>query len=369
MVLSKLRVSVAISAGLIIASFAGARAGAQESLVRAALILRVFDRLAAQCEAGRGFNESETASISKWKSEQNITAIRAQIRELSPEMQTQVENGATTMLDAIGKKSNANPCALAATISNIPDAKFATATPSSPTKPPKTQTSTNPTVGKTLSTSPASPSRSPKGSVIANLVAKIDSFGFDTAMTFGVGGFLSQDVRPVVLFRNGEALKDVKGLTYAGGLAAHRSVKPKAWTQWRRRNGRVELSTDKGWKKLPFSTTYQSLPNQFRLDGTYRSLSGTGNVAIGGSSSVAAWNTYTFSADGRVVRGGGAGASSGDVVTSSVAPNQRGRYQVEGLILRIRYDDGSVEEWIVIANPKDPNTAIWLDGNSYARRK
>jgi hypothetical protein len=122
-------------------------------------------------------------------------------------------------------------------------------------------------------------------------------------------------------------------------------------------------------KKLPFSTTYQSLPNQFRLGGTYRSLSGTGNVAIGGSSSVAAWNTYTFSADGRVVRGGGAGASSGDVVTSSVAPNQRGRYQVEGSILRIRYDDGSVEEWIVIANPKDPKTAIWLDGNNYARRK
>jgi hypothetical protein len=185
----------------------------------------------------------------------------------------------------------------------------------------------------------------------------------------GVGGFLTQDIYPMVLFRNGEALKDVKGLTYSEGLNAHRSANPDQWTKWRRSGGRVELQTSEGWKPLPFGQTYQSLPSQFRLNGTYRSLSGTGNVAIGGNSSVAAWRTYTFSSDGRVVRDGGAGASSGGTVSSSTAPNQRGRYEVDGLILRIQYEDGTTEERILITNPKDPKSAIWLDGTGYSRRR
>jgi hypothetical protein len=96
-------------------------------------------------------------------------------------------------------------------------------------------------------------------------------------------------------------------------------------------------------------------------------------VAIGGGASVAAWRNYTFFSDGRVMRDGGAGSSvsgsGSSVVTSSAAPNQRGRYQVDGLVLRINYDDGSTENRIIITNPKDPKGAIWLDGKGYVKRK
>jgi hypothetical protein len=37
-------------------------------------------------------------------------------------------------------------------------------------------------------------------------------------------------------------------------------------------------------------------------------------------------------------------------------------------MLRITYDDGSVESRILIADPTDPKTAIWLDGVGYVRR-
>jgi hypothetical protein len=93
-----------------------------------------------------------------------------------------------------------------------------------------------------------------------------------------------------------------------------------------------------------------------------------GFVAIGGSASVAVWSTYNFSSEGRVMRGRGAGSSNAGVVTSSVAPSQRGRYQIDGLTLRMTYDDGSTEERLIIANPKDPKTAIWLDGSGYSKR-
>ncbi len=367
MILDNSRLSGLIAAGLILGLSTAACAQqpptVDESLVRAALLVRAFDQLAVQCKSGRGFNDRESASIAAWESEQGVGVIRTQMRGISPDMQKHVEKAATMLINELNQRSNANPCVLAINLTTTDSAKFVTA--NSPRSTNNTKT------GETTSTAPSVSSAAPESanSKVASLIPTIDSFGFTTRMTMGVGGFLTQDIYPVVLFRNGEALKDVKGLTYSGGLSAHRSSNPDDWTRWRRSGGRVELQTSEGWKPLPFSQTYQSLPNQFRLEGTYRSLSGTGNVAISGSSSVAAWRTYTFSSDGRVVRDGGAGASSGGTVTSSTAPNQRGRYQIDGLILRIRYDDGTTEERMLITNPKDPKSAIWLDGYGYSRRK
>ena len=224
----------------------------------------------------------------------------------------------------------------------------------------------------------ASPSRSPltiasRPASVSQLVAAIDSFGFDAITTMGIGGSLFQDVRPVVLFRDGRALRDVRGLSYPGGLNAHRQTNPDAWTRWRRNGNRIELQTSSGWRALAFRVTYRTLPNQFRLNGTYRVLSGTGTLGLPGirSSSAVAWQEYKFFPDGRVVRDGGAmaRADNPDVssVTTSVAPTQSGRYQIDGLVLRMRYDDGSTENRIIITNPNESRSAIWLDGVGYSQ--
>jgi hypothetical protein len=379
MILSSDRLSVLIATGLILSSSTVVKAqqspAIDKSMVQAALMVKVFDQLSAQCKAGRGFNVQESAAVAAWEKEQRIDALRTEIGKLSAQVQGQLDQGATSVLTEISRQQpNANPCTLAMTITRISGSSAGASRSSSR----GTESSANPGTGMTTAApSPSGSSRlsdnSSDNSNVANLVAKIDSFGFDTRMTMGVGGFMTQDVYPVVLFRNGEALKDVKGLSYAGGLEAHRRDKPQSWTRWQRSGGKVQLETSKGWKALPFSATYQTLPSQFRLDGTYRSLSGGGTVAIGGGASVAAWRNYTFFSDGRVMRDGGAGSSvsgsGSSVVTSSVAPNQRGRYQVDGLVLRINYDDGSTENRIIITNPKDPKGAIWLDGKGYVKRK
>jgi hypothetical protein len=43
---------------------------------------------------------------------------------------------------------------------------------------------------------------------------------------------LAFDPTPIVLFRNGDALDDIAGLKYAGGLRAHRAANPTKWTKW-----------------------------------------------------------------------------------------------------------------------------------------
>lgn len=204
------------------------------------------------------------------------------------------------------------------------------------------------------------------------VLSEIEAFGFDSAMTMGVGGFLTTRIYPVVLFRGGDALTKVEGLASPGGVARHRRDHPDHWTQWRRSGNEIQLLKKNSWTNLPFRTTYPRLPDDFRLDGFFRSLSGTGSIAIGGSQEAAAWREYRFWNDGRIHRGGGAGArgadGGGSVVATAVAPNLRGRYRVEGLEVVIDWDDGSSERRILITDPMDPKASIWIDGVGYARR-
>ena len=68
--------------------------------------------------------------------------------------------------------------------------------------------------------------------------------------------------------------------------------------------------------------------------------------------------------------GAGAYAAAGDTSTASatIAPSRRGRYQIDGITFVISYDDGSTESRILVTDPKDANSAIWLDGAGYVRR-
>jgi hypothetical protein len=58
------------------------------------------------------------------------------------------------------------------------------------------------------------------------------------------------------------------------------------------------------------------------------------------------------------------------VVTGSTRAGKAGRYRVDGFMLVIQYDDGTSENRILIADPKDEGKGtMWLDGEGYVRRK
>ncbi|RCJ24986.1 hypothetical protein A6S26_17455 [Nostoc sp. ATCC 43529] len=339
--------------------------------MRAALAVMTFDYYATKCKQDGGFSPSQAAKVEAWETANGVAQIRSRLGEFDryPTQKQQLDQALSVITQQIAaQQPNINACAAAVSMSQIPNAQFAKVSPELITagnNPPKTPKK----VEQSTSKKPATVS---SGSNPAT-VSQIDSFGFDSRMKMGVGGFLILDVFPVVLFRNGDALTNVKGLSFTGGLAAHKQAKPNEWTRWRNQGGKLQLARKDGWKALPFQTTYPKLPDGFKLDGLFYSLSGTGTVAIGGNDSIAAWKEYRFWPDGRVLRGQGAGgrAESGDssVAVSSATPNQRGRYRVEGLTLNITYDDGSSERRILITDPKDPKSAIWLDGFSYVRRK
>ena len=331
------------------------------ALAQAAVILNVFDRLDAGC-AGR-YSDEQREQLQRWQAANDVDTLRAQLPALRADaaLAAKLDRSAQQIVQ-VARSKGASDCVAAAALTKLPDAQFgrvAMARAAAPVAP--------------TSSSPREPAMEAPAPVPPATLAQIDSFAFATRPKMGLGGFIALDIYPVVLFKGGELLTDVRSLRFAGGLAAHRAAHADAWTRWRREGGQLQWLKAGQWAKLPFSKTYARLPADLRLTGHFRSVGGTGNVALGGAQSVTVVDEYRFSADGRVLRSGAVGstAAAGDTsVATRGGPGERaGRYRVDGLLLRIDYDDGSQEQRVLIADPGQPGGALWLDGESYVERR
>lgn len=336
----------------------------EPQFAKAAVLVTLADRLATGCAAQRGHTPEERARLDEWSQRNQLDRVRSHLAQLAAQPAMQALH--RSLLAGVDQQMSSLPadrCGAALALSRVPDAQLAQTMPGLLARLPEVATTANAPAGAA-------------GAALAALQREIDSFGFDSRAAMGIGGFLTMKTFPIVLFRDGTALLEIEALARPADLAAHRRASPDDWTRWRRAGGELQLERrgkdGTAWQKLYFQATYPRLPDGFRLDGRYRSLSGVGNVAVGGTDSVAAFQEYTFAPDGRVLRGGGAGATAtgGDfsVALASAAPARRGRYRIDGLQLAIDWEDGSRESRLIVADPKDPKTAIWLDGTGYVRR-
>ncbi len=370
-----------ISMALITAFVGATAAGApmvevsSPAFLEAALIIRTFDHYDTGCRRGPGYSATQADIVDTWQRDNGVAGIRSRFGELDrqPALKQQMEQAVQQIIRQLASKA-VDDCLAAVTAAKTPNAQFAKVAPQllvgapAPSSargtvpaaagpPPAAIAAPNTTVSKTYS----------------NVLARIDSIGFDTRPAMGYGGFITIDIYPILLLKDGQVLKDVEALTFAGGLDAHRAAHADDWTRWRRSGGELQLLGEKGWEKMEFQTTYPKLPDGFRLDGLFRRLGGAGTLGVGGTTAVAVWNEYRFFPDGTLLRGGGAGASAEtgntSITTGNVAADRRGRYRIEGLMLHVSYADGSAEHRILIADPKDPKGAIWLDGQGYVQRR
>lgn len=328
-------------------------------LLQAAVILTTFDRLDAGCAGA--YTPAQREQLQRWQASNDVAAMRARLPGLMADTALAARlTRASQQIVAMARSKGASDCTAAASLTALPDAQFGRTAAAAEPQAPR----------------PATPPPMPLPAdvpVPAATLALIDSFAFDTRPKMGLGGFIALDIYPVVLLKNGELLTDVRGLRHAGGLAAHRAAQPDQWSRWRRAGGKVQVMKDGAWADLPFDNTYARLPADLRLAGRFRSTSGVGNVAVGGSQSVTVVDEYRFGPDGRVVRTGAVGSTAqagGTSVVMRGGPGERaGRYRVDGLLLRIDYDDGSREQRVLITDPAKPGGVLWLDGESYVERR
>ncbi|MCB1624573.1 MAG: hypothetical protein KDI32_08295 [Pseudomonadales bacterium] len=226
---------------------------------------------------------------------------------------------------------------------------------------------TNPKIAQAAGNSAASSA--------SGLSNAIETVGFDTRTRVGYGGMLTFDPTPIVLFKSGDALRDMAALKSITDVATHKAAHPKSWTTWRRSGKAIEILQAKGWQKITYTQTLDRLPAGYQLVGAYRRLSGGGNLAIGGNAAIAVWSTLSFDRAGNFASGGGSGSSTSNesagtttsVVTTGRAPDRYGRYRIEGYTLTLNYADGRVERRMIVTDVSDPGV-IWLDGDGYTSR-
>lgn len=338
----------------------------------ATMVVVSYDHYASRCNPLTP-SAAERDELERWLATNAVDGVRARLAELErdPE-QAEALRQIRERAQAEFSRLEIEPCTAALLVTRTEEADLRASAPAV-----LAALSAQGQAGQTPSTPPTSAQAgappTPTHVDMSAIAEQIDSFGFDYTTGFGVGGFMTIEVYPVVLFRSGDALRDIGQLGAMTSIEAARQASPGDWTQWRRSGGEVELQTSNGgWQALPFTATYGTLPPGFVLDGLYRSLSGGGNVAMGGASVVAAWSDYRFFPDGVVIRDQGAGGFGEfmdvSVAVSSLPPSQRGRYAVDGLVIHLRYDDGSEERRILVTDPDDDEGVIWLDGVAYSWR-
>lgn len=201
---------------------------------------------------------------------------------------------------------------------------------------------------------PARPAAAPAGKPGAHQAnwSKVEGVYFKSFTGFGVGGGVTMDFEPIVLFRDGSyyevegpALEDVD-------LAGARAREPRNWGSWRRQGASFILTDNRGRSndhQLQQGSFFKAFPaSAAPLRGTFESVGGGGNSALGGDVTIASTDRLVFNADGSfgTRRSTGAlnsGATSG--VGSAVAARRAGggRFSVRDHTLTLTHADGRTE--------------------------
>lgn len=156
---------------------------------------------------------------------------------------------------------------------------------------------------------------------------------------FGVGGMMTFEFDAYAVFKDGTITSNIN--TLSGQQSARNS---KDWGRWSRAGNGFAVQWGNGKSsQLSGSTFYRTFPAQSgeTLQGTYRSIGGGGNTALGGGVMTVDARSITFSPNGQFNTAQTQGGSAPGVVASSSSKNS-GTYRLDGHVIEMRYADGRV---------------------------
>lgn len=199
----------------------------------------------------------------------------------------------------------------------------------------------------------AAPASAGEGRHAANWET-VDGVYFKMFQGFGVGGMLTLDYEPVVLFTDG-TYYEVEGAPLEDvDLAASRRAEPSNWGRWARNGNSFTLTDWEGdadtldLQDGQFFKAFASDADGNRLSQSYERISGGGNTAFGGELMIVSQSELNFAPDGRYSKEsfGGAmssGAQSGTAMTAG--SNRRtagiGRYTLDRHTIILTEPDGT----------------------------
>jgi hypothetical protein len=168
----------------------------------------------------------------------------------------------------------------------------------------------------------------------------------------GMGGAIYPVYNPYILYKDGSIYKDpVEGLNIFDA-ATSRTAEPKKWGTWKMSGTALNIYwplekpkyQNSTWEK---SSYYNIVPakKSETLEGSFKTLTGGGNTALGGDVLVVAAATITFSNDGKFTLAKVAGVSSGRDIWENTNSNadEAGYYKLDQYSIELKYNNGKTE--------------------------
>jgi hypothetical protein len=185
----------------------------------------------------------------------------------------------------------------------------------------------------------------------------------------GYGGAVQITYEPYLLLKDGTIYRNLQAPPQDLDIGKSRQAEPKMWGRWQKSGNSIMVQWEDGKRETWEKDWHVARPARKtdRLQGRFRSMSGGGNTALGGSTSIAVTNDIVFSADGSFRRGDVVSAKT-DSVTVGSKRKGGGTYLIDGYSIELRYDDGQVERLTFYFYP-DGNTVIGIGNRVFVLRQ
>lgn len=182
--------------------------------------------------------------------------------------------------------------------------------------------------------------------------AKVEGVYFRSLAGIGAGGMVIMRFAPTIFFKDGTfyetddpALEDVD-------LAASKAASPNRWGRWSRQGDRFTLTDAKGRSNvypLQAGNLFKAFPaSAAALTGSYKTVGGGGNAAVGGDVMIATQNRFNFLPGGvyttqRSAGASNSGASTGVGSTLAARTAGEGRFTADRYTITLEGHDGRRE--------------------------
>lgn len=183
----------------------------------------------------------------------------------------------------------------------------------------------------------------------------------------GVGGMILPDYQPVVLFKDGTAIRNFEQPVSDIDVAKFVKAQPDDVTRWQRTASgySIQWPTDDKPEITEFGAERpQTFPAGHRLNDYWKRLSGGGNTVMGGDVSVAVSNGYRFFANGSFSTDSAVSSSALGVFVGSTG-NDSGTYSITGNGLVLAYGNGKTKRLSLYYGGAISDPVLWLAGDSY----
>lgn len=186
---------------------------------------------------------------------------------------------------------------------------------------------------------------------------------------FGVGGAVYPVYNPYLFFTDGSVYKNLATNPDKLHITQSKQQEPKEWGTWKKSGNDITLTWNKGKSETWTAKSYhKALPagNNELLAGSYSSISGGGNTALGGDVMIVNSKNLAFNGSKFTYESTSGGTSTS--VTSYSNKSKAGTYKLTGYSIEYTFNNGTHEQKFFYFYP-DSKTVFGVGDQVYSSDK